>query len=98
MEYQLNRDGTTLTVKVWGKLDTVTAPTLDKQLQQEYEGTTRLIFDFEGLRFISSAGLRVVLRARHIMQKQGELILRNVCPEVMEVFQVTGFADDLTFV
>lgn len=88
--------GTTLTVEVEGRLDTMTAPELERVLEDSLQGITELIFDFDALAYVSSAGLRVLLSAQKIMNKQGSMVIRNVCEMVMEVFEVTGFSDILT--
>ena len=84
-----------LTVVLEGRLDTVTAPQLEASLQESIPGITELILDFEKLDYISSAGLRVLLAAQKIMNRQGSMIIRNVKPEIMEIFEVTGFVDIL---
>lgn len=93
----MNRNGAELTVAVEGRLDTLTSPKLEEQLEQELENDTeKLVFDLAGLEYISSAGLRVLLAAAKGMDAQsGEMTVANVRPEVMEVFEVTGFADFL---
>ena len=88
--------GTTLTVKVEGRLDTTTAPQLESELKESLTGINELNLDFAALEYISSAGLRVVLSAQKIMNKQGKMIVRNVNEIVMDVFEVTGFVDILT--
>lgn len=88
--------GTTLTVEVEGRLDTMTAPELERVLKDSLQGITELIFDFDALAYVSSAGLRVLLSAQKIMNKQGSMVIRNVCEMVMEVFEITGFSDILT--
>ena len=90
------RNGNELTIALDGRLDTLTAPDLEEQLEPALEGVEKLIFDFEKLEYISSAGLRVLLTAMQIMEEQGEMIVRNVCREIMDVFEVTGFIEDLT--
>ena len=79
-----------------GRLDTTTAPDLEKELKSSLEGVTSLTLDLEKLDFISSAGLRVLLSAQKTMIKQGTMTLCNVSDVVMEVFEVTGFSDILT--
>ena len=79
-----------------GRLDTVTAPELEKELKGTLEGVRELTLDFEKLEYISSAGLRVLLAAQKTMNKQGEMRLLNVNETIMEIFEVTGFADILT--
>ena len=84
-----------LTVALEGRLDTVTAPQLEGELRTAVNGVTELIFDLDGLEYISSAGLRVLLSAQKVMNKQGSMTIRNVKPEIMEIFDVTGFVDIL---
>ena len=79
-----------------GRLDTVTAPELEKELKSSLEGVSELTLDFEKLEYISSAGLRVLLAAQKAMNKQGEMKLLNVNETIMEIFEVTGFSDILT--
>ena len=88
--------GTTLTVQLEGRLDTTTAPKLEEELRGSIDGLTCLVIDLEKLEYISSAGLRVLLAMQKIMNKQGEMIVKNVNETVMEVFEVTGFSDILT--
>ena len=88
--------GNTLTVKVSGRLDTTTAPQLEKELSDSLSGVEMLAFDFEALEYLSSAGLRVILQAQKIMNKQGNMVVRNVNETIMEIFEVTGFTDFLT--
>lgn len=89
--------GSKLTLALAGRLDTVTAPELEKELQDSLEGIDTLIFDFSGLEYVSSAGLRVLLSAQKTMNKQGEMKLTHVNESIMEIFEVTGFTDILTF-
>ncbi|MBO6150493.1 MAG: STAS domain-containing protein [Clostridium sp.] len=91
-----NQDGSKLTVKLEGRLDTMTAPELEKSLADSLNGITDLTFDMEGLEYISSAGLRVLLATQKTMNKQGEMKVTKVQEMVMEVFEVTGFNDILT--
>ena len=79
-----------------GRLDTVTAPELEKEMKASLEGVSELTMDFGKLEYISSAGLRVLLSAQKIMNKQGEMKILNVNDTIMEIFEVTGFADILT--
>lgn len=90
------QDGTTLTVALEGRLDTVTSPHLEGELRTAVNGVTELIFDLTGLEYISSAGLRVLLSAQKVMSRQGKMTIRNVKPEIMEIFEVTGFVDILS--
>ena len=86
----------TAIISLEGRLDTVTAPELEKELQALLPGLTELKLDFVKLDYISSAGLRVLLSAQKVMNKQGEMTLTNVSEAVMEIFEVTGFTDILT--
>ena len=79
-----------------GRLDTVTAPELERALQESLAGVNELTLDFEGLDYISSAGLRVLLSTQKLMSKQGSMKLRNVGETIMEIIEVTGFSDILT--
>ncbi len=98
MKYTLNRNENELTVSISGKLDTITSPELETKLNESLNGVEKLIFDFDALSYISSAGLRVVLGAWQIMQKQsGDMVIRNANNEVMAVFEVTGFDSDFKF-
>ena len=91
-----NQDGSKLTIQLDGRLDTGTAPQLDKDLKESLEGITELIMDFEKLSYVSSAGLRVILSTQKKMNKQGKMIIQNVNQTIMDVFEVTGFVDILT--
>ena len=79
-----------------GKLDTTTAPELDKTINKIISDIKELVFDFADLEYISSAGLRVLLSAQKAMNARGEMKLKNVGETVMEIFDVTGFSDILT--
>lgn len=87
-------EGTTLTVKLEGRLDTMTAPELEEDMQGSLEGVTDLVVDLEALEYVSSAGLRVLLRLMKQMKQQ--MVIRNVSELVGEVFEVTGFSDIFT--
>lgn len=89
-------DATTLILS--GRLDTTTAPELEKQIDALPQETTTLILDMQGLEYISSAGLRVLLKTQKMMNKKGTLKLVHVPEMVMEVLDITGFADFLTIV
>ena len=78
-----------------GKLDTTTAPDLDAALKEAFSGTKKMVLDFADLKFISSAGLRVILNAQKVMNDQGELVIKNAGPQILEVFEITGFSDFL---
>ena len=79
-----------------GRLDTTTAPELETAVKESLEGISALTFDFEKLEYISSAGLRVLLGAQKMMNKQGKMVISHVNQTVMEVFEITGFVDILT--
>ena len=96
MTIEKNLNGTELTVAIAGRLDTTTAPQLEEELNGSVAGVTTLILDFAELVYISSAGLRVLLAAQKVMNKQGEMIVRNVNETINEVFEITGFVDILT--
>ncbi len=85
-----------LTLTLEGRLDTTTSPDLEAVLENELTDTAELIFDFNHLEYISSAGLRVLLAAQKKMNTRGTMIIRNVCESVREVFEITGFSDILT--
>ena len=89
------QEGTALTVALEGRLDTVTAPQLEGELRTAVNGVTELIFDLGKLDYVSSAGLRVLLSAQKVMNRQGSMIIRSVKPEIMDIFEVTGFVDIL---
>ena len=78
-----------------GRLDTITAPQLEKELKETLDGVRELTLDFEKLDYISSAGLRVLLAAQKVMNRQGKMTVKKVKPEIMEIFEVTGFVDIL---
>ncbi|MBR5668722.1 MAG: STAS domain-containing protein [Spirochaetales bacterium] len=89
-------EGTKVEFALEGRLDTVTAPDLEKALNESLSGKEELILDFAGLEYISSAGLRVLLSAQKVMNRQGKMTLRHVNETIMEIFEVTGFSDILT--
>ena len=96
LQIQNQKEGSRLTLALSGRLDTVTAPQLEETLQKEIAEVKELVFDFEGLEYMSSAGLRILLSAQKIMNRQGSMTLKNVSPELMEILEITGFADILT--
>ena len=95
MTIEISKNATATIIEIVGRLDTITAPTLDKTIQEDIGDAKDLILDMKGLEYISSAGLRVLLSAQKKMQKIGSMKVINVCSEVMEVFEMTGFADIL---
>lgn len=96
MTINKNLNGSTLTVALEGRLDTTTAPELEKELKASLDGVTELIMDFSKLDYISSAGLRVLLSAHKSMASKGSMKVTHVNEIVQEVFEVTGFSDILT--
>ena len=89
-------NGTELTVVLIGRLDTTTAPQLEAELNQSIAGVEKLVIDFTALEYISSAGLRILLATQKTMNKQGQMIIKNVNETIYEIFEVTGFVDILT--
>lgn len=89
-------EGKKLTIVLTGRLDTTTAPKLETELKQNISGVEELVLDFAQLEYLSSAGLRVLLAAQKVMNRQGSMVVRNVNEIVMEIFEVTGFVDVLT--
>ena len=96
MTIEIKRNAEETTIELVGRLDTTTAPALDKTINEDITGTKNLVLDVKELEYISSAGLRVLLGAQKKMQKLGSMKVTNVRDEVMEVFEMTGFADILT--
>lgn len=96
MEIEQTKDGNTLTLKLLGRLDTTTAPLLEDTMNNSLKDVEKLVLDFKQLEYVSSAGLRVLLNAQKTMNKQGAMVLKNVCPDVNEVLEITGFSDILT--
>jgi anti-sigma B factor antagonist len=95
MTIEIKKNATETIIEIVGRLDTITAPALDKTINEDIAGTENLILDVKGMEYISSAGLRVLLGAQKKMQKIGSMKVTGVCEEVMEVFEMTGFADIL---
>ena len=95
MNIEMKRNAEETIIEIAGRLDTTTAPVLDKTINEEIEGTKDLILDLKGLEYISSAGLRVLLNAQKKMMKIGSMKVVNVCEDVMDVLEMTGFADIL---
>ncbi len=96
MTIKENRDGQKLTITLTGRLDTTTAPALEELVKARLDGIRELFFDMKGLEYLSSAGLRVLLLAQKVMNRQGNMAVCNVGETVMEVFHITGFDDILT--
>ena len=89
-------NGSEMTVALQGRLDTATAPEMERELKESIDGVTALTIDMAGLDYISSAGLRVLLSMQKIMNRQGEMKVANVNDTIMEIFEVTGFSEILT--
>ena len=96
MTIEIKRNSDKTVIELAGRLDTTTAPALDKTINEDIADTKNLVLDIKGLEYISSAGLRVLLGAQKKMQKIGSMKVINVCEAIMEVFEMTGFADILT--
>ena len=96
MTIEIKRNAEEVVIEIVGRLDTNTAPALDKTIGEDVQDSQNLVLDFKGLEYISSAGLRVLLGAQKKMQKNGSLKVKNVCSDIMDVFEMTGFSDILT--
>ena len=95
MTIEIKKSAEETLIEIVGRLDTNTAPALDKAINEDIDGTKNLVLNFKELEYVSSAGLRVLLAAQKKMQKIGSMKVTNVREEVMEVFEMTGFADIL---
>ena len=95
MTIEIKRNADATVIELVGRLDTTTAPALDKTIAEDIGDTKNLVLNIKGLEYISSAGLRVLLSAQKKMQKIGSMKVTNVCEAIMEVFEMTGFADIL---
>lgn len=95
MQINKTQNNTDLTVALEGRLDTTTAPQLEAELKRSLNGITALTLDIEGLEYLSSAGLRVILSAQKVMNRQGKMVVKNANDTIMEIFEVTGFSDIL---
>ena len=96
MTIEIKKNTDKLVLEITGRLDTITAPALDKTINENLGEIKSLILDFKNLEYISSAGLRVLLSTQKKLQQNGTMKLKNVREEVMEVFEITGFVDILT--
>lgn len=94
IEIKKNKEETI--IEIAGRLDTITAPALDKTINEDIGDTKSLVLDVKGVEYISSAGLRVLLAAQKKMQKNGSMKVTGACESVMEVLEMTGFVDVLT--
>ena len=95
MQIKKELENNVLVLALEGRLDTVTAPELEREVS-DLRGVTDLVFDMKNLEYISSAGLRVILKSQKTMNTQGSMKLKNVGDSIMEVFEITGFSDILT--
>ena len=96
MTIEIKKNPTETVIEIAGRLDTITAPALDKTINEDIGDTQNLVIDVKGMEYISSAGLRVLLAAQKKMQKIGTMKLINICESVMDIFEMTGFADIFT--
>lgn len=96
MTIEIKKNADELVLEITGRLDTITAPALDKTINENLGEIKSLILDCNNLEYISSAGLRVLLSTQKKLQQKGTMKLKNVREEVMGVFEITGFADILT--
>lgn len=96
MTIDKRKNGKEMLMVISGRMDTSTSPQFESEIKESLENIENLILDFENLEYISSAGLRVILAAQKIMNKQGKMVIRNVNEVVSEVFEITGFVDILT--
>ena len=96
MTIEIKKNADELVLEITGRLDTITAPALDKTINENLGEIKSLILDCKNLEYISSAGLRVLLSTQKKLQQKGTMKLKNVREEVMAVFEITGFVDILT--
>ncbi len=98
MTINKEKKDSTLTLFLEGRLDTTTAPELEAEIDSSVDGVSELIIDLEKLAYISSAGLRVLLKAQKIMSKKGSMSVRGANEDLMDIFEVTGFVDILNII
>ncbi|MBR3644943.1 MAG: STAS domain-containing protein [Lachnospiraceae bacterium] len=96
MNIGINVNGTTKLITPEGRLDTTTSPELETVIRDNIDDASEIIFDFEKLEYISSAGLRVLLATQKKMSKQGSMVVKNVNETILDIFEMTGFSDILT--
>ncbi len=96
LDIATKKDDSKAVVSLVGRLDTVTAPELEKELDQLYPEISELVLDMDQSDYVSSAGLRVILKAQKTMNQKGSMVLTNVQDSIMEIFEITGFIDFLT--
>ena len=95
MTMEIKKNAEAAVIEIAGRLDTTSAPALEKAINEDIGDAKKLVLDLKGVQYISSAGLRVLLGAQKKMQKIGFMKVTNVCEAVMEVLEMTGFADIL---
>ena len=95
MNVNINKEDSNLTIEIEGRLDTLTSPELEKEVDTALDGITNLVVDLKNLEYISSAGLRVLLGVAQVMEDQGDMKVINASSEVMDIFEVTGFSEIL---
>lgn len=95
MQITNERNANSLTVFISGRVDTATAPELERFIEDNTDGVTELILDLKDMEYTSSAGLRVFLKAQKLMNVQGSMKVKNVQSDVKEIFEITGFSDIL---
>ena len=98
MQFTKKNVGSSLIVKIDGKIDTISAPELGMEINDSIDDITKLVLDFGGVTYISSIGLRVLLELHKKMKEQGVMELTNVTEDVMKIFKMTGFNNILTIV
>ena len=96
LEIKQTMNGDVLTVELDGRLDTTTARLLEDNLRDQLENARKVIFEVGRLKYISSAGLRVLLATQKAVEDPSDMVIRNITEEVREIFEVTGFMDILT--
>ena len=95
MTIEIKKNHRETVIEIAGRLDAITAPALEKTINEDIGDTKNLVLDIKGMEYISSAGLRVLLSAQKKMQKIGSMKVIGVCEDVMDIFEMTGFADIL---
>ena len=95
MTIDVKKENGKVLMAVNGRLDTTTAPALDKAIAECMKDEKHLVLDLGSMEYISSAGLRVLLTAQKMMMKTGSMKVKNVREEIMDIFEMTGFADIL---
>lgn len=96
LNIDVEKKGNELIVKLEGRLDTLTSHQLENELRTHINGISKLVLDMNKVEYVSSAGLRVILSAQKVMNKQGKMVVVGVSDLIMEIFEVTGFVDILT--